>query len=47
MINLFFLVPEINAQSFNPTAKLAIPTGKPTNEVNTKIEIQPFTVENK
>ena len=34
-------MPEINAQVFNPTAELAIPTGTPTNEANPEIETQP------
>ena len=30
------------APVFNPTAKLAIPVGTPTNEVNVEIETQPL-----
>ena len=35
------------AQIFNPTVKLAIPTGTPTNESKVQIETQPLIVETK
>ena len=35
------------AQSFNPTAELIIPTGKPINEANAEIETQPLIAEAK
>ena len=45
MIDLYFLIPEVIAKIFNPTAELVIPTGIPTNEANGEIETQPLTVE--
>ena len=38
MINLNFLIPAINAQIFNPTAELVIPTGTPTYEAKQKLK---------
>ena len=43
-IDLYFLIPAITAQMFNPTAELIIPTGISTNEGNAEIETQPVTV---
>ena len=43
-IDLYFLIPAITAQMFNPTAELVIPTGISTNEGNAEIETQPVTV---
>ena len=37
----------VNAQIFNPTAELVIPTETPTNEANAEIETQPLTAETK
>ena len=45
MTNLYFLIPEVNAKIFNPTAELAITIGKPTNEANAKIETQQLRTE--
>ena len=46
-IELYFLIAIVNAQIFNPTADLAIPTLKPTNEVNAETETPPLTAETK
>ena len=35
------------AQIFNPTARLAIPIGAPTNEANAEIQTQPMTAKTK
>ena len=35
--DLYFLIPAVIAQIFNPTAELTIPTGTPINEANTEI----------
>ena len=42
MIDLYFLIPAVIAQIFNPTAELVIPKGTPTTESNAEIETQPF-----
>ena len=47
LIDLYFLIPAVNAQIFNPTTELAIPTRTPTNDANAEIEIQPLTAETK
>ena len=47
IINLYFLIPAVNAQIFNPNAKLEMPTGTPTNEANAEIETYPLTAETK
>ena len=44
-MNLYFLIPAVNTQIFNPTAQLVIPTGIPTTEVKAEIETQPAKVE--
>ena len=36
LIDLYFSIPAVIAQIFNPTAELLIPTGTTTNEVNTE-----------
>ena len=46
-IDLYFLIPAVIAQTFNPTAELVIPIGIAINKVNEKIEMQPVTVEAK
>ena len=38
MIDLYFLIPPVILQIFNPTAKLAIPTGIQTNKANVEIQ---------
>ena len=45
MIDLYFLIPTVNAKKFNPTEELAIPTQTPTNEANAEIEKHPLTEE--
>ena len=45
IIDLYFLIPALIAQIFNPTAELVIPTGTQTNEANAKIETQQVTFE--
>ena len=47
IIKLYFLIPVVITQTFNPTAQLAIPTEIPTKEANTEIETQPIKVEDK
>ena len=47
MIGLYFRIPAMIAQIFNPTTELAIPTGTPANEGNAEIEKQPLTAETK
>ena len=45
MIDLYFLITDVIAQIFNPTAELVIPTGIPINKANAEIETQPQTAE--
>ena len=45
IIDLYFLIPAVIAQIFNPNAELVISIGIPTNEVNAEIETQPLTAE--
>ena len=47
MINLYFLIPAINTQIFNPTSDLEISTGALTNEAKAEIKTQPLTAETK
>ena len=47
MIGLYFLIPEVIAQIFTPTAELAIYTRKPSDEANVEIETQTLTTETK
>ena len=47
IIDLYFLIPAMIAQMFNPTTELVILTGTQTNEANAEIETQPVTVETK
>ena len=47
MIDLYFLIPEINAKIFSPTAELVILTGTPTKEAKAEIETQPLIAEKK
>ena len=42
-----FLIPAVITPIFNPTAELTISTGRPINEANSGIEIQPQTAEKK
>ena len=43
IIDLYFLVPSVIAQTFNPYVEPAISTGTPTNEANAETETQPLT----
>ena len=47
IIGLYFLITAVIEQIFKPTAKLAVPRGKPTNEAKAEIERHPLTVETK
>ena len=40
IIDLYFLIPAVITQTFNPTAELVTPTGTATNEVNAQTETQ-------
>ena len=42
---LYFLIPLVIAQIFNPMAELVIPKGIPSKEVKTDIEIDQVTAE--
>ena len=45
IIDLYFLFLAVITQIFIVTIKLAIPTGKPTQEAKAEIETHPVTVE--
>ena len=45
IIDLYFVIPEVIAQIFNPIAELIIPTGIPSKEVKAGIEIHSVIVE--
>ena len=45
IIDFYFLILAVIAQTFNPTRRFVIPAGTPTNEANAEIEIHPLTVE--
>ena len=45
--DLYFLIPAVFAQIFNPTAELIIPIGIPTKEAKAEIEKHPVIVEAK
>ena len=45
IINLYFLIPAVIAQIFNPIAELVIPIGIPTKEAKAEIEIHPVIAE--
>ena len=47
IIDLYFLITAIIAQSLNPIADLAIPIGIPIKEAKSEIEIQPVILEAK
>ena len=47
MIDLYFLIPVVIAQIFNPAAELVIPTGTPTNEAKAEIKKHRLTAETK
>ena len=46
-IDLYFLIPGVIAQIFNPIAELIIPTGIPIKKVKAEIKIYPVIVEAK
>ena len=43
--DLYFLIPAVIAQIFNPIAELVIPIGIPSKEAKVEIEIHPVIVE--
>ena len=45
IINLYFLIPAVITQIFNPIAELAIPIGIPTKEAKAEIETHPVISE--
>ena len=45
MIDLNFLIPEVIAQIFIPTAQFIMPTGTQIKVANAEIETQPVTIE--
>ena len=47
MIELYFLIPAVIAQLFNPTAELVMSTAMASNEVNSEIETHPLIAETK
>ena len=46
-IDLYFLIPAIIAQIFNPILELVIPIGIPINEAKAEMETHPLIVEAK
>ena len=46
-IDLYFIIPEVIPQSFNPTTELVILMGLPTKEANAEFEAQLLTTEMK
>ena len=47
IIDLYFLIPAVIAQTFIPIAELVIPIGLPIKEAKAEIEIYPVIVEAK
>ena len=45
IIELYFLIPSIITEIFNPIAELVIPIGIPTKEVKVEMVMHPATVE--
>ena len=45
IIDLYFSVPAVITQIFNPVAELVIPIGIPTKEAKPEMETHPLTVE--
>ena len=45
IIDLYFLIPVVTTQIFNPTLELAIPIGIPAKEAKAETEIYPVMVE--
>ena len=46
-MDLYFLIPAVITQIFDPTAELVMPTGIPTKEAKAEIEIHPVAAETK
>ena len=44
IIDLYFLIPAVIGQIFNPIAELVIPIGIPSEEAKAEIEIHPVIV---
>ena len=44
IIELYFLIPAVITQLFNPIAEFIIRIGIPTEEANAKMEMHPLTV---
>ena len=47
IIALYFLIPAVIAQTFNPISKLVVPIGTPNRESKSEIEIHSVIVEAK
>ena len=47
IIDLYFLIPTVIAQIFNPIEELVIPVGIPTKEAKAEIETHPVIVQAK
>ena len=47
IIDLYFLIPAVVTQIFNPIAELVIPTGIPIKEAEAEIETHPVIIEAK
>ena len=47
IIDLYFLIPEVIVQIFNPIAGLVIPIGIPSKQAKAEIETHPVVVEAK
>ena len=47
IIDLYFLIPALITQIFNPTAELVIPMGILTKEAKAEMETHPRTIETK
>ena len=47
IIDLYFLIPTVIAQIFNPIEELVIPTGIPTKEAKAEVETHPVIVQAK
>ena len=45
IIDLYFLIPAVITQIFNPTAELVIPAGIPITEAKEETETKPVNVE--
>ena len=45
IIDLYFLIPAVIAQIFNPIAELVIPIGIPTTEAKAEMKTHPVIVE--